>query len=111
MGRKPLKIKRERQLNLSLTVQEHEVLHQRAASAGMRPVDYARARIFLGRSPTLRAAQTHHLDPLLLTQLSRIGNNLNQIARKLHALSLPPSAELEPALQEVRALLRGEGRP
>jgi hypothetical protein len=75
----------------------------------MRSVDYGRAQLFLPRR--ISAAQTasaHQLDPLFHVQLSRLGNNLNQIARKLNTLALPPPPTLEPLLQEIRALLTRE---
>jgi hypothetical protein len=112
MGRKKLDIKRDRQLNMRLTAQEHGLLHQRAASAGMRPVDYARARLFSKPFRTLaKASETPHLDPLFLVSLSRIGNNINQIARQLNARAIPLPPSLEPLLQEVRTLIRRAAAP
>jgi hypothetical protein len=103
MGRPKLPIKRDRQLNIGLTTAERELLFRRAAAAGMRPVDYARANILSRR--IVQAAEAQQLDPLLLNELSRVGNNINQIARQLNAASQPVPPSLEPLLQELRALL------
>jgi hypothetical protein len=107
MARPKLEITRDRQFNIGLTAIEYEALHRRAASAGMRPVDYARARLFseLFRSRAAAPA-AHHLDPLVMVALSRIGNNLNQIAHKLNLRPEPAPPSLEPALRELRQFLR-----
>jgi hypothetical protein len=42
----------------------------------------------------------------LLVQLSRVGNNLNQIARGLHQFAVPTPELLSPVLSELRDLLR-----
>jgi len=44
----------------------------------------------------------------LLAHFSRIGNNLNQIARRLHQLDLAAPAALEAVLEEIRALIGGQ---
>jgi hypothetical protein len=104
------KLKRDRQFNVSLTVREHELLHERAAASGMRPVDYGRARLFGERRTTeFRAASGHHLDPLFHAELSRLGNNLNQIARQLNALRQPAPPMLEPLLLQIRDLINKGG--
>jgi hypothetical protein len=106
MGRPPLEIKRDRQFNVGLTKREHELLQRRAARAGMRPVDYGRARL-LGewRVTAQEASGGAHLDPLLLNALIRLGNNLNQIARRLNTLGQPAPATLSALLEEIRRLI------
>ncbi|MFO1100396.1 MAG: plasmid mobilization relaxosome protein MobC [Xanthobacteraceae bacterium] len=61
--------------------------------SGLRPVDYGRAKLFNQKRIT-EAVERRAVcpDPLIFVQLSRLGNNLNQIARKLDALSI--SAEI-----------------
>ena len=106
MGRPPLKTKRDRQFNVGLTESELARVMEAARLAGMRPVDYGRMKLL---KPVGRLTRTTHvvrqLDPLLLIQLSRIGNNLNQIARRLNDLALPAPEELRPLLAEIRAAL------
>ena len=79
----------------------------------MRPTDYARWRLLSGRTAALEAATPSggHLDPLFLNHLSRIGSNLNQIARALHTFRMPLPPELGPTLEELRAILRKEAQP
>ena len=104
--------KRDHQLNLKLTAREQAWVYRRAAAAGLRPVDYGRAQLLSERA--LKAARINappHLDPLFLAQLSRIGNNLNQIARKMHAFGQPAPPMLEHLLSEIRASIRQAGSP
>jgi len=111
MGRPPNKIKRDRQFNVGLTGREHELLLARAGRAGMRPVDYGRARLLGTRSDPALAlgAPAPHLDPLFVANLSRLGNNLNQIARRLNTLGFPPPPSLEPLLRQIRILITQAG--
>lgn len=110
MGRPPVEIKRNRQFNVGLTAPEYDLLLARAARAGMRPVDYARARLFAEWRINATAAAAAHLDPLLLNQLIRVGNNLNQIARKMNAFNQPAPASLGRLLEEIRRIV-AEGLP
>jgi hypothetical protein len=110
MARPKVKEKRDKQLNLKITARELELLRARAAAAGVRPVDYGRARLFAEWRATARQAATPHLDPLLIAALSRIGNNLNQITRRLNTLDIPAPPSLEPLLREIRTLIAGVRR-
>lgn len=107
MGRPKLEIPRDRQLNVALTFAELTDVQRAARAAYLRPVDYARAKLFAapGRAPRTAIA-VPHLDPLLAAHLSRLGNNLNQIARQLHQFAIPAPAELAALLAEIRAALR-----
>lgn len=106
MGRPTLEIKRDRQFNIGLTAPEHDLLLSRAARAGMRPVDYGRARLFAEwRVNAQDVSAAAHLDPLFAQQLIRLGNNLNQIARRLNLIGQPAPPALEPLLAEIRRLI------
>lgn len=105
MGRPTKRVKRDRQMNLKFTAQERAWIDARAAKALLEPFDFARAQVLTDRPVTARRASPHQLDPLLLTHLSRIGNNLNQIARKMHAFGAPAPESLTPLLDRVRDLL------
>ncbi len=97
---------RDRQLNIKLTASELEFLRRRAAAERLRPGEYGRARLLAEwRVVEARVAAEPHLDPLFQVQLSRLGNNLNQIARRLHSIGEPGPATLEPLLQEIRSLI------
>jgi hypothetical protein len=110
MARPKQKLNRDRQFNVAVTARELEVLHARAAACGMRPVDYGRARLFAERrTADAKPAGEPHLAPLFLTHLSRLGNNLNQIARRLNTVGQSAPPTLEPLLRELRALLSTGG--
>lgn len=107
MGRPKLEITRDRQFNVGLTASELADVQRSARMAGMRPVDFARAKLLSKSGHFTRMAHSiRQLDPLLLVQLSRIGNNLNQIARALNELSVEMPADLAPLLAELRSILR-----
>jgi hypothetical protein len=97
--------KRERQLNLKLTRREFDFVCARAARRSLRPVDYAREQL-LAERPVRTHAQHGHLDPLFLLQLSRLGNNLNQIARRLNVMRMAEPEGFGPLLEEIRGLIR-----
>jgi hypothetical protein len=100
------KTRRDRQFNMSLTEREHELLYARAATCGMRPVDYGRSRLFgTGRMDAHPEAARPHLDPLFYASLSKLGNNLNQIARRLNTQGGSAPSTLEPLLRDIRALI------
>ena len=107
MGRPKLDIPRDRQLNIALTASELVDVQRAAHLCGMRPVDYARAKLLSKPAHLTRgAAVIRPVDPALLVQLSRLGNNLNQIARALHDLSVPAPDELRALLVEIRTVIR-----
>lgn len=119
MPRPSSKIKRDQQLNFSLTRDELTTLRVRAEAAGMHLVDYGRDLLLRRRAPSGRQPDPETVEAegtlaraarLLTHELRRLGNNLNQIARRLNAgdASIPPS--LEPLLREIRALLNRRAR-
>ena len=73
--------RRNERFNLRYTVAEIEYLKQQADRAGMGPHEYARRRTLGANvvSPSSRRA-----DPALISELNRIGVNLNQLARATH---------------------------
>lgn len=99
--------RRTRQINIKLTEREQAWLHGRAKASGMRPAEFGRDQLLADRHILRKPPETgRHLDPLFLSQLSRIGNNLNQLTRRCHLLNVPPPASLEPLLQLIRDMLR-----
>lgn len=99
--------RREQQLNIKITPSEHAWVRQRASAADMTPTEFGRAQLLTDRPVRRKSPEnTHHLDPLFLSQLSRIGNNLNQIARRCHLLNAPPPPALEPLLGLIRDIIR-----
>lgn len=84
---RPLKEQAERRtalLQLRLTPTEHRRLSKRAEGQGLS--EYSRA-VLLGSRVKEPPATTSTVqpDPAILNHLVRIGNNLNQIARRLNA--------------------------
>jgi hypothetical protein len=106
MGR-PRKIEpRNRQLNLSLTAAEYDGIAKRAQALGLRPVHFGRT-VLLGvtnRSPEGQEPANNALR-LVYVQLSRLGNNLNQMVRHLHLTNDPLPADLEPLLIDIRQII------
>ena len=68
--------KRTERFNLRLTPAELAHVQQQAAHAGIGAHDYARRRVLGHRVPPARS----QIDATLLTELNRIGVNLNQLA-------------------------------
>jgi Bacterial mobilisation protein (MobC) len=107
MGRPRTSEPRSHQLNLSLTASELESIEKRAEAVGMRPVHFGRAVLLdQKRQPSVnRAPDGSNLEHLIYGQLSRLGNNLNQMVRHLHQTGDPLPADLEPLLDDVRRIL------
>jgi Bacterial mobilisation protein (MobC) len=111
MGRPKKLIRRDRQLNVSLTLTELNTVKSRAFSAGMRLADFARSRLLSGaQAPVVAAAAVSRIERLVYLQLKRLGNNLNQLVRRLHATGEPAPPHLDPLLKDIREILnRGQG--
>lgn len=109
MPRPTTKQKRDRQLNIALRGDELAKLQARADARGLRLVDYGRAALFGKPVQAYPVALPSKLDRLIHEQLKRIGNNLNQIARRLNTFGRMAPADLDACLQEVRRLIRKVG--
>lgn len=97
--------KRDKQLNLKFTPREFVWLRRKAEGLGMKPGEYGRMQVLAERPVSSGRQAVPHLDPLFLAALSRIGNNLNQIARRLNQLQIEPPSTLEPLLQAIREMI------
>lgn len=106
LGRPRKEIRRDHQLNLSLTKEEYVSAYWKAERAGMKLVDYGRWRL-LGsiQQPSAPENAVSRHEHLRVAELKRIGNNLNQLVRFCHATRQRPPANLEPLLQAIRALI------
>jgi hypothetical protein len=106
MGRPRKSEPRRNQLNLSLTDKELKSIKLRAKAVGMRPVHFGRALILdRRRSPKFKSAREIPLNRLVLNQLARLGNNLNQLMRHLHSTGDPLPRDLEPLLKDIRDII------
>jgi len=74
--------KRDQRFNLRLTAAEIEHLRLQAQAAGLEPHEYARRRV-LGERAT-SPALSRRADPALVSELNRIGVNVNQLTRATH---------------------------
>lgn len=84
MGR-PRKEQHERRtasVRADLTEAEKVYVQQQAAKAGLSEAEYTRRRI-LGYAVVSPAA-ARRADPALISELNRIGVNVNQLARAVH---------------------------
>ncbi len=102
--RKMREEKRNEQLNIRLTTAEIEFLRSQASQAGVCITDYVRRRGLGLRLPTQSSSRS---DPALISELNRIGVNVNQLARATHRGSAftrfwnEIGAELQDALRKL----------
>jgi hypothetical protein len=72
----------------------------------MRPVHFGRAMMLGQDKAALRGDPvSHNVDRLIYSQLSRLGNNLNQLVRHLHKTGDPLPPDLEPLLADIRQII------
>lgn len=107
MGRPRKSEPRDRQLNLSLTASELQGIERRALVVGMRPVHFGRALLLdpLRGAAIAKVTPADNTNRLIHGQLIRLGNNLNQLVRRLHQLKEPLPADLAPLLRDIRLLI------
>ena len=106
MGRPRKSDPRDKQLNLSLSAAEYESILLRANALGMRPVQFGRA-VLLAKNDfsPVKSPQDGGMLRLIHAQLSRLGNNLNQMMRYLHQTGDPLPIDLEPLLTDIRKII------
>ncbi|GLR86535.1 plasmid mobilization protein [Bradyrhizobium iriomotense] len=106
MGRPRKTEPRDRQFNLSLTATEYESIVRRATALGMRPIHFGRAILLRVDGGAVSKPQpADNGARLVALQLSRLGNNLNQLLQYLHTTGDPVPADLEPLLNDIRNLI------
>lgn len=96
-----------RNFTLRLSLAERAAVEERARLLKLTPSDYARACLVQGTVKIVREAGH---DPETVRALLAIGNNLNQIARRLNASGAYTPARLEETLETVSAMLTETGR-
>lgn len=85
--RSPLSEHRSHRLRLNLTPFEWELLHRRAAAAGVEPGRFARELALYSR---ITLPPRHPVTLAMVGQLARLGNLLNQAMRAVHGGRLAP---------------------
>lgn len=109
MPRPKIAERRDCQLNFSLTQSELTTLRTRADAAGLHLVDYGRAQLLrqrtLVQAATAASENALRADRLVVVQLRRLGNLLNQLVRRCHARDEPLPATLASLLSDLRAIL------
>ncbi len=90
MGRPPLQEddKRIIQVNIRLTKDENDTVCNYAEASGMTPANWIRQKTFTGRFPVLKLSP---VTASLYRELHKIGINLNQAVKQLHAGKLSPA--------------------
>ena len=89
-----------------LSPAERAAVEEKARLLKMTPSDYARACLVQG---TVKVVREEGHDPEKVRALLAVGNNLNQIARRLNASGEVPPLLLD-VLETVRAALTEAGR-
>ena len=103
---KPAKVKRTTSLRVRVFEDEKFVLEQLAGDAGLNISDFIRRRVFGARAQIVkRARPMSQIAADLIEQLSKIGNNLNQIARAANSGDGIDNRELTLCIAQLRQAL------
>ena len=81
--RLPQHVRKTHIVSYRLTDEEYACLSERAVSINLKANEFAK-RLALSRKNTLKVNTCRKHDPRLINELSRIGNNLNQMVKRLH---------------------------
>lgn len=95
--------KRDQRLNLRLTLAEVEHLRDQAEAAGLPLSEYARRRV-VGH---VVVPAPQRVDAALVSEINRVGVNVNQLARAIHIDPVKPrfSSDWRVVLGELRQVL------
>ena len=85
---------RQTRLNLRLSNNEYELVKSRAEAFGLPMAKFVRVSLLDLPKPAKRIHDLPVVDPTLLRQLVGIGNNVNQLTRYAHTVSLDPKQTL-----------------
>lgn len=105
---------RNRHVSFRLSAEEHFRLLDKAQHSGLSVGDFLRTRALGSRRRRPGAAQQLSALPQhanLAIQLRKIGVNVNQIAHHCNRHLVPPPADLQPLLTEIRSLLKASFGP
>lgn len=96
---KPDHDRRRHTLKITVTDGELDQVRQRAEAAGLTVSAYVR-QAMLGSAPRAKRAATN---AAAIRELTAIGNNLNQLARRANAGRFPVEPAIQEALDELAA--------
>jgi hypothetical protein len=97
---------RTRSVGIKLTPTERKELESAAAEQGARLSDYVRELCLKREAPVVAATRRNPDAKALLFELSAIGNNLNQLARRANIHDeMPDRFDLEAALKALKAAM------
>lgn len=97
---------RTRQINISVSAAEYAAIATRAKALGIKPVVFGRAAMLDTRYlPASTVPASSPQETLMLLELRRIGNNLNQLVRLAHRNGTLPPDDLQALLGDIRRLL------
>jgi hypothetical protein len=105
MGRPSKYNRRDQQLNLKFTQHEADWISEQARARRIVRGEFGRQQVLWERAVRISVSARMPFDQGVLLQLSRIGNNLNQIARRMHQLNIEAPAQLAPVLDMIRGIL------
>lgn len=91
---KPLPVKRQTRLNLRLSDLEYAQVLQKAEGFGLPLAKFVRVSLLGLPEPAKRIHDLPVIDAALLRQLVSMGNNVNQLTRYAHTVSLDPKQTL-----------------
>lgn len=77
---------KSKRITVRFTLDEYNVLAKKAKVAGLEESVYARDAILKGK-----VIQKNTVSPLILAQLGKVGNNLNQITKRINSNAHNPS--------------------
>lgn len=86
--------KRKTRLNLRLDDKEFELLKAKAEGFGLPLAKFVRVSLLGSPEPAKRIHDLPVIDAALLRQLVSMGNNVNQLTRYAHTVSLDPKQTL-----------------
>jgi len=90
MGRPALQEEDKRiiQVNIRFTKDENDIIGNYAEASGMTPANWIRQKAFTGRFPVIKLSP---VNASLYRELHKVGVNLNQAVKQLHAGKLSPA--------------------
>ncbi len=91
------KVERPIQIHFRVTPKEHEIIKKKVKLSGLSMSEFARMSLMDKKIVSAPPADF----PFLIREIKRVGNNLNQVLRKLNILGIAHSLDLEQCQTEI----------